>query len=495
MLTGAGDPSCANTLVLVADGEADSGPSEQSLAASIAATGSTVVAVGVGAAGYGVLVSLAEATGGPYHHARTAALLPSTLARVGASANGQAELAQIEDRISNGMNRTHQVWVDATPDLLRFVLTWPDATQDLDLAITPPGTTLAGAGIGGASLCHETVEGPGFVIWTWRGAPCIQPGPWAASVQGASVVGGSTDYQISVQSDERGARLVAWPDKPSYVWPEPVIVRATLLHDGVPVVGGNVSGTLHKPDGTTANVVLRDDGADATLDDLAGDGTYAALIQDFGGPGVYTLEARAWASGASTWAGEALYATVGDPATILAVPDLQRSTSTCFLVESAPTFGPLRCFEVEDLSANIFGMILGSCSLDVGDGWAPAGEALTIAFVDPDTATRREWTVPAGGFTLRNAATGAWNWNSPAGEPDFHVSVSLSSRRLYFWAFPSAPLSGFDGPQLRLEVRTATRQGEALIPWLPWSSWAPVHYSYHDASHAGCVPRVGPAPR
>ncbi|MEY2745725.1 MAG: hypothetical protein RL112_767 [Planctomycetota bacterium] len=495
MLAGAGDPSCANTLVLVADGPADTGPSEQSVGASIASSGASVVAVGVGADGHGVLVPLVEATGGEYHHARTASLLPSTLARVGASANGQAELAHVEERISNGMSRTHQVWVDGTPSLLRFVLTWPDAAQDLDFSIAPPGTTLAGGAIGGASACEELVEGPGFAIWTWRGAPCIQQGLWAASVQGASVVGGPTSYQISVQSDEVGARLVAWPDKPTYAWPEAVVVRATLSFAGLPVVGGNVSGTLHKPDGTSANLVLRDDGSDTTLDDLAGDGTYAARIQDFGGPGIYVLEARAMASGASTWGGEALFASVGDPAAILTVPDLQRSTSTCFLVESAPSYGPLRCFEIEDLRANIFGLVLGSCSLDVGDGWAPASEPLTIAFVDPDTATRREWTVPAGGFTLRNAATGSWRWDSPAGEPDFHVAVSLHSRRLYFWSMPFSALTGFDGPELRVEVRTGTRQGEAVIPWAPWSSVAPVYYSYHDPAHEGCVPRVGPVPR
>jgi hypothetical protein len=162
------------------------------------------------------------------------------------------------------------------------------------LLVSPSGVTLAPSSAGlHASVFRLAAPEPG--TWSWA---------WATDNTGAS--GGGSEPSVFVElavksavalrasADVLGARPpndVAGVAEDGAVTAEPVLIRAELAAGTEPVPDATVVAEVAKPDGTSIEVELRDDGR--SHDGDAGDGIFAAVFRDTFEQGAYEVRLRA----------------------------------------------------------------------------------------------------------------------------------------------------------------------------------------------------------
>ena len=111
-------------------------------------------------------------------------------------------------------------------------------------------------------------------------------------------------------------------------------IEATPLFGGENVVGGFISGVVHRPLGGDVPIQLYDDGSAAHGDTQPGDGIYSAVFNAYRGNGTYTFDLKVEASGARTYAGEDLFANA--PPNTKPVPSFERAASVAVVVSGVP---------------------------------------------------------------------------------------------------------------------------------------------------------------
>jgi hypothetical protein len=81
-------------------------------------------------------------------------------------------------------------------------------------------------------------------------------------------------------------------------------------------------------------ITLPDDGVGA--DAIAGDGVYSAAFWHYNADGTYVIDITARVSGGSSYAGESLFISVGDPSNRRPVPDFAPVASATAVVSGVP---------------------------------------------------------------------------------------------------------------------------------------------------------------
>ena len=142
--------------------------------------------------------------------------------------------------------------------------------MDIELE-SPSGVLISGAG---DSNVVEFIRRDTYEIVVLRDP---EPGEWTVRVKGV-VVSGEEPFTVSAYAESASMMVALDADKISYVYPEKVNLRATVIAE-VPVIGASVTGTATRPDGSTVGFTLFDDGMAVHGDDIPNDGVYSLTIR------------------------------------------------------------------------------------------------------------------------------------------------------------------------------------------------------------------------
>lgn len=340
LMNATADPACQMIIILLTDGD-DNSSSITFAAAAQAAKDAGIqvhtIALGSGADTSG-MIATASATSGKFFQVNSPGMLAAVFATLQAeSSTDGGVITKALAPIMQGESQAVAAPVEAG-GRTTFLLSWDDASADLDLALkAPDGTAFARASAPG--ILFST--GPGYEFFLLDNAA---PGTWTMTVNGASV-SGTTQYAAQAFGENANASLAANLDRSEYTYPEPVTVTATPV-GAMPIVGAGVTVLVHRPgptsEGSVFPMTLFDDGDPAHGDMQAEDGTYSARFRRFNGAGPYTFLVSANTAGGMLHSGEGLmdFPTTGQIGTsgASAVPanTFKRTTEVSAVVSGAP---------------------------------------------------------------------------------------------------------------------------------------------------------------
>lgn len=329
-ISGAGDRACQQIILLLSDGFQNAGEHPDSVIPDLKAAGVQVYSIAVGSdVDEGLLKRIASSTGGEYFRARSGADLPGIFASLSADTKDGGVVFSAPLAIGPGQVVESRVFVDAATERATFLISW-DSTSTLTLSLrSPTGSTITPADADGGRI--EYVEAPTYRFFRIE-AP--DSGEWVLTATGTQVAG--TDaFVAQVLSESPAVAFVATTDKPEYVLPERVHLRAQLLYE-VPVTGIGVRGDVIRPDGTVVPIALSDDGAPGAGDLFAGDGDFSAFFSAYTQSGTYTFDLVADNRSGSGLRvpGEIIHPTMGNGDR--SVPAMTRRTQVSVVVTVPP---------------------------------------------------------------------------------------------------------------------------------------------------------------
>jgi hypothetical protein len=334
-LTAQATRSCNEIIVLLSDGDHNTGTPPASVIPQLQQENVTVLSVGVGSglstSGEATLQSVATQTGGRFFRVASAADLTTVFIQLAAETTGSGILAQAPQALSSSESIAVDVDVEAGVQLAVFAMTQQLATDDITLSLRMPS--------GGIILASTTdpnvnvITGPNSTIFQ---VTLPEAGTWQMLIDAGVVTNGLIDTLAFAQHD--GVQLNLSVAKDVLTFPEAVSLSASPLFNGLPVVGATVAGVVHHPSGIETPITLSDNGV--APDALPSDGIYAAQFSAYSDDGTYNFHIQATVAGATTYAGESLFIDQGAPSNSVPVPDFVRQATTTAVVSGVPDFVP-----------------------------------------------------------------------------------------------------------------------------------------------------------
>jgi hypothetical protein len=450
-------PSCAQTILLLTDGQHNSGPDPLTIVPSLIDNDIAVITIGIGVSiNASLLQQIACMTGGRFFQVATAADLPTLLSALSAESSGGGVLARQPSSIATDETFVTTIPVDAVTTEVTFALNWDDPADDLDLSLLSPGGILITPADAPGNPDIRFVNDNGTEILVVRGA-AFESGTWTVQIFGASVVSAGA-FELLVLSEADNLSFTVGTAKPEYVFPEPVIVMATPRFNGNNVLGAEVAGTYTQADGTMGPLTPRDNGNQANGDDVMGDGIYSARLPTFGGNGAYEFNLEVRSLQGMTFGGEDLYATVGAPVFSEPVPPFSRVGAATVVISGVPFIQALPCFHVNDLLIDdAAGATVLRASIDGGDLFDPTVEDLCITLIDEVDGDSASYLIPAGSYeVLGDLQDRRYGFHSPPGVmPVMHSRIALNEC-LFFLQIQGGLPANLSGPTVLVRVSSTT---------------------------------------
>jgi Mg-chelatase subunit ChlD len=277
MITGQGDAVSNEVVILLSDGQHNTGTNPISVIPALKARGVVVYTIGLGSDADASLMSqIANETGGNYFYAADASSLVSHFNSIFTQMRNDGAIANLSEDLGAGQTRAQSAEIDAYTSAggeVTFVLTWGGGDADFTLK-RPNGSIVA--------------DGDADVTYFVRGANSIlyrmnrpATGRWDMVVaSGASPIA----YNLQVNSTSKSnVFVIAATDKGLYLYGEPIIVSTSVMApprgalEGLAVSGATATGTV-KLDGVAIDAIaLYDDGDRAHGDAKKNDGVYSNL--------------------------------------------------------------------------------------------------------------------------------------------------------------------------------------------------------------------------
>jgi uncharacterized repeat protein (TIGR01451 family) len=370
----ASDHSCNNVIVLLSDGDHNTGTLPASVIPALQEEGVTTLAVGLGAgisaSGQATLQNVANQTGGKYYPVSGGANLTALFQQLSAETTGSGLLTRAPLTLSPAQTREVQVLVEPGAETATFTLAFASSSDDIRLSLrSPSGVVIDVTNVGGNPNV-ETFADPNSRVFRVR-SPAA--GVWTLVVTSGTVSNGRAVVQALADHD--GVQFNLSVTKDTLSFPEAVELQATPRFRGESVTGATITGFVTRPNGSTVAIALADDGSRATGDAIAGDGTYSARFSQYNGNGTYAFDVTAVVSDGRTYRGEDIFdfaASNESP-----VSQFQRSGNTTAVVTGVPA-------------------VSGSANLSISKTVSPAGVVtagteltytLTVGNAGPDAAT------------------------------------------------------------------------------------------------------------
>ena len=325
--------SCNEIIVLLSDGDHNTGTPPFAALPTIQDERVTVLTVAVGSGistdGEATLQNIASQTGGKFFRAASAFDLVGLFVRLVFESVGSGLLTRSPLDLASGESREVASFVEAGAGSASFVVVLAEPQDDITLSLrSPSGVTIT-------STTPATDPNVQFLAdantRTFRVA-LPEPGVWTAVVSAGTVGSGTVELLAFVEHD--GVDLSATVRQEVLTYPTAVEVEATPRFAGQNVVGAVISGDVVRPDGSRVPIMLFDDGVLAHGDAMANDGVYAARFDDYSADGTYTFELRAKNETGALYVGEDLF--VNDLPNTAPVPPFERSATTTAVVSGVP---------------------------------------------------------------------------------------------------------------------------------------------------------------
>ena len=329
-LTSQSDRSCNELLVVLSDGDHNTGTNPTSVIPQLQDESVSVLSVAVGsglsAGGLSTLQNLAMDTGGEFVSVENGFELQAEFARLAAEATGQGILAQSPAfDLTNGQATTESIFVDSSLSAFTIVVSRAVSSDQFSIDIRNPQGLLVSPG--GNVVVSQTDNTTMVEI--------SEPdqGLWTVTVNANNV----TDGRGEILAFGQGGlgTLSAGLVSESVMFPTPITVTATPQFEGEGVIGANVTAEVTSPDGMVSNITLLDDGSSGDI--VAGDGVYTVDFANYSGDGsyVFTVRSETQENSAQTLAGESLFDELA-PSNSQPVGSFVRFATTTALVNGVP---------------------------------------------------------------------------------------------------------------------------------------------------------------
>lgn len=189
------------------------------------------------------------------------------------------------DTIAPGQINTQTLYVDGPQPI---ALTLLHGAGELSLSVISPSGVRYDSSVpeDDPDVHFESVDGDDlhfqlFVI----NSPEV--GTWTFEVSAPGTADGPQSYALTGVLPESPIHLAATTERSIYHRGDPIVVRASLTNESVPVAGASVGATIRQGDSSPAAFTLVDDG---TGDDLqAGDGIYSGRFAATAQEGLYEI--------------------------------------------------------------------------------------------------------------------------------------------------------------------------------------------------------------
>lgn len=339
----AGTPSAANTIILLSDGDHNTGIDPISVLPQLRDRGIVVLTIGVGneisPAGEATLQRIARDTGGRYIRVNNDSfgLLGAYFSQLATSlASAPVAESAAFDIGTGGDTRTFTASVEANAEEAMFVFNQasPDIRANTTFVrlITPSGVVIDPFGDPPNVPLGVTFSRDTFVK-TFR-VLNPEPGEWTMVAQRFAFTADRIQFQAFV--DNPGTDLVVNVDDDTVAFPNAITVSATTFYRGEIVLGAAISGEVLRPDDSRVPIVLFDDGRPEHGDLLPNDGVYSNLFNQYAANanGTYTFQLTSAVNGGSTAPGENLVP--GAPSNARPVPPFVRMGSATAVVTGVP---------------------------------------------------------------------------------------------------------------------------------------------------------------
>lgn len=332
-LTAQATRSCNEIIVLLSDGDHNTGPHPSTVIPSLQNENITVLTVGVGTGisvgGQATLQTVATQTGGKFFRVSSAPDLVGLFMQLSAESTGSGLLTRSPLTIGGGQTVESPVQIEAGVTSATFAAVKTHSADAITLSlVTPSGQVIRETDVG-------TV--PGVRLFTGPNSRSLQvqdpaPGRWGLRVTAGVVSDGRIETLAFAAHD--GVRLDVAPTRDIVAYPGIIELHATPAFRGQRVVGASIAGTVRRPDGTGIAVVLWDDGASTHGDAMAGDGEYSTLFADYSEDGTYVFVLDLANTAGFAYAGEDLFDI--EPSNSAPIEPFVRQATTTVVVTGVP---------------------------------------------------------------------------------------------------------------------------------------------------------------
>lgn len=418
---------CNDVVVLLSDGDHNTGTDPLSVIPDLKRHGVTVFTVGVGTGlssfGESTLQQIATETGGRYKRVSGSFSLVGLMYLIAQESIGNGLLTQSPMPLTPNSTQEVPVNVEVGATGANFSLAIEDAANIVTVTLRSPSGRIITAADGGVAPDVRFNTGPNnrtFEIDT------PEAGTWTVVVTTGAVASGNAEVLAFSEND--GTQINVSVANGQLIFPQPVIVSATPQYQGRNVTGASVNGVAQRPDGSTTPITLFDDGNyDVNGDVHAGDGVYTTKFSDYagGGEGTYSFLVTAAVTNGFVAPGDALFSFI--PEVPQAVPAFTRTGSTAAIVSGVISQTSITGQKWHDIDGD------GQHEADEPglDGWVinaldsvgnVVGTTVTTSVdldangsIDPLTESGiYSLAVPAGDYTIVEEVRPGWVQTSPA---------------------------------------------------------------------------------
>ena len=297
-LLAGGDDNHAWAIVLLSDGRENTSPGITSVLPSIASTKIKVFSIGLGDVDENKMSLIATETGGNYYLTPNSSELGAIYNSIAGQVAGRQTLFAVDGAVSAGQTVTHQVDVDPAVSEAVFSVSWNSGGSDLNLVLFQPNGRRIDDTAAASDPAIDLVSGDTYRYYVVRNPAA---GRWRLAVtgittsavsrridsSGAEVAGEA--FILSVQA-QTNLTLELNAGETHYAAGDPIHLLLSLA-GARPLTGADVVADVTRPDGTTEQLRLLDDGNHG--DNVADDGVYGAHYYHTDRPGTYRFDVTA----------------------------------------------------------------------------------------------------------------------------------------------------------------------------------------------------------
>jgi hypothetical protein len=270
-------------IILLSDGRNNTGENLSSVIQACNNQGVKVFTIGLGDdVDEEILQDIADGTGGKYSFAKTKEDLDEIYADISEILSIANLIRSIGGVISSPMQIIKNIHVDEYANEATFKLSWESG--DIDLTLKRPD---------GSVVNPEAAQSDSNIVYvereTYEFYKIQEPmaGDWQLVVEAVDVSGEET-FTLDVSGKSPEVDFDIYTDKDSYTYPEEIKIGA-LVSTIYPIANAEVTGTVERPDGSTIDITLFDDGLESHGDDTADDGFYSNYFDEYTEDGLYTF--------------------------------------------------------------------------------------------------------------------------------------------------------------------------------------------------------------
>jgi len=192
-------------------------------------------------------------------------------------------IATEEGIIATSSQIIKKVFIDGFNDQVKFTLEWMGS--DLDLTLKRPDGTIIDPPEAQTDPDIEYVESDTYEFYLIQDP---MAGEWEAIIDAVDVMG-EEPFTLTVIGNSPGVSFDVYTDKDQYTYPENILVQSDVVAVDY-VAGAEVTGTVERPDGSTVDITLFDNGLESHGDETSDDGIYSNYFSEYTEDGIYTFD-------------------------------------------------------------------------------------------------------------------------------------------------------------------------------------------------------------